>query len=161
MLVADVVKRRTRSFRSRNSVAMSVLLSRFAMSVLDVDSSSSLDCNSLFTVCSSSFMDCSSSLDVVSSSFVDCSSSFVDCSSSFVERSSSCDTCISSRAVSSARRDSSRLFSSAVCASSVTVRPLRRLLRDSGFGAGMSVNTMSTECATDAGSSSGSIVTRT
>ena len=81
-LVACVVKRRMRSSSSRKSVAMSVLLSRFFMSLLARDSSSTLACSSALTVCSSSFIDCISSLEVVSSSLVDWSSSLVDCSSS-------------------------------------------------------------------------------
>ncbi len=80
---------------------MSVLLSRFFMSLLARDSSSILACSSALTVWSSSFSDCISSLEVVSSSLVDCSSSLVDCSSSLVDVSSSCEVCISSRVVCS------------------------------------------------------------
>ena len=78
-------------------MAMSVLLSRFFMSLLARDSSSTLACSSWLTVCSSSFSDCISSLEVVSSSLVLCSSSLVDCSSSLADLSSSWEVCISSR----------------------------------------------------------------
>ena len=64
---------------------MSVLSSRFFMSLFGRDSSSTLACSSWLTVCSSSFMDCISSLEVVSSSLVDWSSSLVDCNSSLVD----------------------------------------------------------------------------
>ena len=104
ILAVWVVKRRTLSASSRNSVAMSVLLSRFFMSLLARDSSSTLACSSWLTVCSSSFSDCISSLEVVSSSLVLCSSSLVDCSSSLVDLSSSWEVCISSRVVCSSSR---------------------------------------------------------
>ena len=83
---------------------MSVLSSRFFMSLLACESSSTLDCSSALTVCSSSFRDCISSLEVVSSSLVDWSSSLVDWSSSLVEWSSSCELCISSRVVCNSAR---------------------------------------------------------
>ena len=85
IFVVGVVKRRTCRSSSRNRVAMSVLLSRFFMSLLARDSSSTLACSSWLTVCSSSFSDCISSFEVVSSSLVLCSSSLVDCSSSLVD----------------------------------------------------------------------------
>ena len=74
---------------SRKIVAMSVALSRFFMSSLARDSSSTLPCSSMLTVCSSSLSDCISSFEVSSSSFALCSSSLVDCSSSLVDFSSS------------------------------------------------------------------------
>ena len=74
-----------------------MLLSRFFMSLLACDSSSTLACSSWLTVCSSSFRDCISSLEVVSSSLVLWSSSLVDCNSSLVDLSSSWEVCISSR----------------------------------------------------------------
>jgi len=61
---------------------MSVLLSRFCMSLCASARSSSFECSSALMVCSSSFMDCDSSLEVVSSSLADCNSSLVDCNSS-------------------------------------------------------------------------------
>ena len=110
IVFACKVKRRTCNSLSRNTVAMSVLLSRFFMSLFAAESSSSLACSSAFTDCSSSFSDCISSFEVVSSSFVDCNSSLVDCSSSFIDLSSSCEVCISSRfaRTSSRARCSSR-----------------------------------------------------
>jgi len=65
IFVAWVVNRRTFRSLSKNSVAISVLLSRFFMSLLDRDNSSTRACNSVLTVWSSSFSDCISSLDVV------------------------------------------------------------------------------------------------
>ena len=97
ILLACVVKRRTFSAPSRKTVAMSVALSRFFMSLFIRERSVTFAWSSAFTVWSSSFSDWSSSLEVVISSFVDCSSSFVDCSSSFVDFSSSWEVCISSR----------------------------------------------------------------
>ena len=55
ILDAWVVNRRTWSALSRNNVAISVLLSRFFMSLLVRDSSSTLACSSWLTVCNSSF----------------------------------------------------------------------------------------------------------
>ena len=105
MRVVGSVKRRTLSTSSRNKIAISVLSSRFFMSLLARDSSVTLACNSWFTVCSSSFMDCISSLEVVSSSLVDCSSSLEDCNSSLVDLSSSWVVCISSRVDLASSRD--------------------------------------------------------
>ena len=96
IFVAWGVNRRTFRSLSRKSVAISVLFSRFFISLLARDNSSTLACSSALTVCNSSLSDCISSFEVVSSSLVDCSSSLVDCSSSLLERSSSCEVCISS-----------------------------------------------------------------
>ena len=142
---------------------MSVLLSRFFMSLLARDSSSTLACNSVLTVWSSSFSDCISSLEVVSSSLVDCSSSLVDCSSSLADRSSSCEVCISSWVV----RDSARACWSS-CSSSasrgaagVELCGVRRPALWRSTGAATSVKTIITNPAAAPGSSSRWTVTST
>ena len=140
---------------------MSVLLSRFFMSSLDSDSSSTLACSPWLTVCSSSFIDCISSLEVVSSSLVLCNSSLVDWSSSLVAFSSSCEVCISSRVVCTSSRE---CWSS--CASAVT-RALWTLTRSAlpdAFGtrgADTSLKTINTIPRSGSGSASPWTVTST
>ena len=75
--------------RSRNSVPISVELTRLRMSLFDWACSSILTFSSWLTVVSSSLIDCSSSLLVSSSSADDRSSSLIACSSSFEALSSS------------------------------------------------------------------------
>ena len=133
------VKRRNFKSLSRNIVAISVLLSRLAMSLRTQDRASTLDCNSALTVCNSSFMDCISSLEVVNSSLVDCSSSLVDCSSSLVDLSSSTDVCISSCDTCKASRNSCNSLACAFSAEAL----VRRVFAATG-GVAISLNTTST-----------------
>ncbi len=98
------VKRRMRSSRSRNRVAISVLESRLLRSLLVLSTSITLFWSWLLTVVSSSLRDCSSSLEVSSSSLLDCSSSFMDMTSSFEALSSSLEVSSSSIVLCSSSR---------------------------------------------------------
>ncbi len=91
----------TARLRSRNTVAICVLSSRLAMSLLARDSSSTRAFSSALTVCSSSLIDCNSSFEVSSSSLADCSSSFIEESSSLPDFSSSLEDSSSSVVVCS------------------------------------------------------------
>ncbi len=83
------VKRRTRRFCPRMTIAIWTLPSRLTRSLLSRFSSALRFCSSSLTVASSSLLDWISSLEVSSSSLMLCSSSLADCTSSLADCSSS------------------------------------------------------------------------
>ncbi len=105
---------------SRNSVAMSVLVSRLSRSFVVASNCDTFSSSWLLSVVSSSLSDCSSSFEVSSSSLLDWSSSFIDTASSCEALSSSFEpsSCsmvlLSSSRVSWSSRSTCRTYCSSV-----------------------------------------------